>query len=230
MLANGTVLTEDKSCSTDLPETGGALTQTLNDSSFPVNIPVSAATPQLSWGKAFGNNFVGFFGNEQNAYITTGINRAYGPLVVVRAKAPRFPDTARGVRVSPRDQVRYWSLCQNSATTRVNACSPDYKTTLDKDGYFTYVISDPGQRPGNATPKQAATWLPWGAADVQGVLIYRHMIPSPTFKHAAQSIETKDRDPKAVMGEYYPRATYCDKATYEQGGWKLCFKRFGSDA
>lgn len=228
--STGTVLTADKPCSTDLPQTGGGVTRTLNTSNFPANTTPNAATPELSWGRAFGNPYFGFFGNEQNAYITTGVNRGYGSLVVVRAKAPRFPNTITGKRVSSRDQVRYWSLCMNSISTRVNSCAADYQTSLDADGYFTYVISDPGQRPVNATTKHATTWLPWGAADVQGVLIYRNMTPSPDFDHAAQNIETKDQDPATVMREYYPRATYCDRPTYEQGGWKLCFKTFGKGA
>jgi hypothetical protein len=164
----------------------------------------------------------GFFGNEQNAYLSAGINRANGPLVVIRAKAPAFPDTSKGVWPSARDQVRYWSICQNSDSTRVNACSADHRTAVDKRGYFVFVVSDPAQRPANATAKNGVTWIPWGAGDASALLLYRNMAPARSFRQAIQQID-KGEDPQHVMGVYYPEAHYCTKTTFEQRGWRGCF-------
>ena len=217
----GTVLTEGKSCSSDLPNTGGSATDQLNQGSWP---DVSAAPGgDISWGKAFGNAYVGFFGNQQNAYLTAGIDRAYGSLVVIRARAPLFPDTVRGIWPSAHDQVRYWSICQNSASTRVNACVSDAQAVRDRHGYFLFVVSDPAQRPSNADARHGVTWIPWGAADEKALLIYRNMVPASGFTHAIQRV-TKGDDPEKVMGVYYPEARYCTKEKFQSGGWRGCLE------
>ncbi|MDT7544453.1 MAG: hypothetical protein QOE99_563 [Actinomycetota bacterium] len=214
----GQDLSVGTACSNDLPAAGGSGTSALNGASQPDPAPQTTGT-EPSWGKAFGNNAAGFFGNQQNAYLTAGINRANGPLVVIRARAPRFPDTSRGQQPGPSDQVRYWSICQNSNSTRVNACVADYQAAVDKRGYFTFVVSDPAQRPVNATARNGVTWLPWGAADSTGLLIYRNMAPAASFRQAVQVI-TKADDPAKVMGAYYPLARYCTKQSFEQHTWR----------
>jgi hypothetical protein len=217
----GQSLSVGSACSNDVPNAGGAGTKGLNDASWPESSPSTIGSVP-SWGKAFGNNAAGFFGNQQNAYLTAGIDRAYGPLVVIRAKAPAFPNTSKGQQPSATDQLRYWSICQNSNSTRVNACSADYQSVVDRHGYFLFVVSDPSERPANATAKNGVTWLPWGAADATGLLIYRHMAPAPSFRQSIQTI-TKTDDPQKVMGPYYPEAHYCTKQTFEQHGWRGCF-------
>jgi hypothetical protein len=213
----GQVIAAGGACSSDLPDTGGSGTQALNGSSGPAQEQLAPGT--ITWGKAFGNNAAGFFGNQQNAYLTAAVDRAYGPLVVIHGKAPRFPDTSRGVQPSRTDQVRYWSFCQNSNSTRVNACASDRQVPLDRHGYYLIVVSDPSQRPANATAAHGVTWLPWGAADATGTLIYRNMVA--TFPHAVQSV-TKGSDPVKVMADYYPSARYCTRVAFEQRGWRGC--------
>lgn len=218
--SDGTVLANGSACSSDLPSTGGSATSAVNESSDPSG---PEAGGQITWGKAFGNNAAGFFGNQQNAYLTATINREYGDLVVIRTRAPRFPDTVHGRYPSSRDQVRYWSFCQNSGSTRVNACTADYQTAVDRQGYLTIVVSDPAQRPANAVARNGVTWIPWGAADPAGILIYRNMVPAAGFTHSVQAVKKGD-DPLAVMGAYYPTARYCTKSGFEQHGWRGCLE------
>lgn len=219
----GAVLTAGTACSNDLPSTGGAGTSALNATSPPGG-PQADAGAEISWGKAYGNKAAGFFGNQQNSYLTATINRAYGDLVVIRTRAPRFPDTKRGRYPSARDQLRYWSFCQNSASTRVNACTADYQTAVDRQGYLKIVVSDPARRPTNATAAHGVTWIPWGAADAAGILIYRHMVPAKGFyAHSIQSLEKGD-DPVKGMGDYYPTARYCTKAGFERAGFRGCLE------
>ena len=222
ILAAGKVVRAGASCSNDLPSTGGAGTGALNGASVPANDGVTTGT--ISWGRAYGNKAAGFFANEQNAYLSAGIDRVHGPVVVIRTKAPRFPDTRRGVLPSSRDQVRYWSFCQNSGSTRVNACASDADTAVGEDGYVTIVVSDPAQRPANATRAKGVTWIPWGAADEKGLLLYRHMVPAASFPYAVQRVD-QGEDPVAVMEDYYPSARYCSKAAFEHGGWNGCLER-----
>ncbi|HEX2239644.1 MAG TPA: hypothetical protein VHJ82_00660 [Actinomycetota bacterium] len=64
-------------------------------------------------------------------------------------------------------------------------------------------------------------WLPWGGAYYDGVVIYRHMLPAPRFRQAIQNVP-EGTPPEKVLGDYFPRAAYCDAATFEQGGAAAC--------
>jgi hypothetical protein len=57
------------------------------------------------------------------------------------------------------------------------------------------------------------TWLPWGPFR-SGLLIYRHMLPSPRFAQAIQFAEVEDE--AETMGDYYPVSRYyADAAEYD---------------
>jgi len=219
----GTVIIAGAACSGALPAAGGAVNNALIGNSFPAQSPTADLTAAISWSRAYGNPYAGLYGNEQNAYLTASISRRFGDLVVIHAKAPLFPNTRAGVQPYVRNDVRYWSICQNSNSTRVNSCAADFQAHVRR-GLFTYVISDPSQRPRNADASHGVVWLPWGAADATALLIYRNMLVSPTFRHAVQDVK-QGQDPKRIMGAYYPSAVYCDKATFERGGWQGCFYR-----
>ena len=169
----------------------------------------------------------GFLSNQQIAYLYAYTSREYGDVLVMRGKAPSFPDTRAGDRPSLRRQVRYWSVCQNNGITqRMTDCTPDHETPLDKHGYFTVVISDPKDRPDNATVDNDVRWLPWGGVYYDGLVIYRHMLPSAGFQEAIQRVPEGKR-PEPVMGDYYPTAAYCSRADFEAGGWQACFAAKG---
>lgn len=166
----------------------------------------------------------GFLSNIHNAYTTTAFSRRYGNIAVVRAKAPNF----RGDKTSAfgREDLRYWSLCGNEfATQRFTACSADFQTPLDDEGYFTVVLSDPADRPKNATAQNGFTWLPWGPYPDQ-VLIYRHMLDNPQFAQAIQKVEKGDKL-NVKMGAFAPVGTYCRKDVFLQANrpsdtFRLC--------
>ena len=203
---------------------GGQLNEAIANSNWPEGAPtppVQGASDPPTWSRtSLGNNLYGLYGNQQNAYLTATISRQYGQLVVIHAKAPTFPDTSAGVPAYAKRQVRYWSICQNSNSTRVIACAPDYRAAISH-GYYTYVISDPDRRPANATAANGVTWLPWGGVYANGVLILRNMLPAAGFTQAVQSVGEKS-SPQAVMGPYFPSTAYCSTATFEAGGWSAC--------
>lgn len=221
--ATGQPVTGADACSNSLPETGGDLNTAIITNSFPTSSPQQDPTAKPSWGRAYGNPYYGAFGNQQNAYLTASISRRFGDLVVIHGKAPTFPDTRRGIAPYTPSDVRYWSFCQNSNSTRVNSCAADFEANV-RNGYYTYVISDPSQRPKNATAANGVAWLPWGATDATAVVIYRNMLVSDDFTHAVQDV-AQGQDPQKVMGAYFPNAVYCSKTTFEKGGWKACFYR-----
>lgn len=164
----------------------------------------------------------GFLANEQISYLYARISHEYGEVVVIKAKAPTFPDTRAGEDVNAPRQVRYWSFCQNNdATQRVVRCSPDHKTVVDKRGYATFVISDPEDRPTNATRENGINYLEWGGFYYSGIVIYRHMLPARSFKEAIQNVP-EGTPPAKVMKSYMPVAAYCEPKTFESVGADGC--------
>lgn len=155
----------------------------------------------------------GFLSNIHNAYTTTTFARRHGSLALVRAKAPTYrsqPGVARG-----EENLRYWSLCGNEfATQRYTDCAADYQTPLDNEGYFTVVLSDPADRPANATAENGFLWLPWGPYPDQ-VLIYRHMLENPAFAQAIQRVN-KQSPLVNQMGPFTPVGTYCNPTVFTQ--------------
>jgi hypothetical protein len=225
-----------------LPDTG--LNKTIRESSYPsgVSFPIAAKadTSPPNWEKFFGYSTVvkgvagdnaatqqvpsggGFLSNQQNDYIGTGINRKYGSVVVFRMRMPTFPDTRAGEPAWLPRQVRYWSICQNEPfTQRYVACVGDADAVLGQDGYGTFVISDPADRPANADRAHGVNWLPWGGTYPDGRIIYRQMVPAPDFTQAFAPI-TPDEDLRTALGAYYPVTAYCTKARFEQGGAAAC--------
>lgn len=168
-------------------------------------------------------NQANLYPNPDNVYVATLTTYQPGRIVVVRGKAPTYPDTRAGDPVSGNDQVRYWSMCTNEFRKPypVTACAADYQTALDADGWYTFVISTPDDRPADTEATKGSTWLDWGATDVTGLLLMRHMLADPGFPEAASNLAPGTLASPA-MGDYAPKGAYCDKVTFEQGGAAAC--------
>lgn len=167
----------------------------------------------------------GLFPNGDNKYLGTALSYQPGRIVVVRGKAPLFPNTRAGVPATDQDQqVRYWSLCQNDLVSPypVVACAADFETALDASGYYTYAVAAPADLPSIADP--TVTVLPWGDTTVpKKVLFLRYMLPTSAFyPQSIQASQATGVDPAAVMGPYYPTAVYCAAATFVDGGYAAC--------
>jgi hypothetical protein len=219
----GATIQQYGACASNSIEIGGQLNEEIANSNWPAGVPGPAApeaTNPPTWARAFGSELVGVWANQQVAYLKATISRQYGDVVVIHGKAPTFPNTRAGQRAYRKRQVRYWSFCENAETTRVLACQADYQAPLTA-GAYTYVVSDPGRRPANATAANGVTWLPWGGTLASGQVIYRNMLPASSFAQAVQNVP-EGASPQALMGPYFPHISYCAKATFEAGGWKAC--------
>jgi hypothetical protein len=150
----------------------------------------------------------GFFSNRDIAYVFAATSRGFGELLVLRGRAPTFADTRPGPAVMPSgQQLRYWSFCQyEPATQRVIDCRSDDRVSVGPDGRYTMVVSTAADRPADARPECGVTWLPWGP-QTQGLLIYRHMLPDPSFAQAIQNVPQPGAE-SDTMGDYYPRGEY----------------------
>lgn len=185
--------------------------------------------------------------------VSGGICAAPNRIVVIRGKAPGFPDTHSGAPVSKPAPgagpiaMRYWSMCDNLEypPAPVGACQADWATRLDPNGYYTYVLAPGFSRPGWLAPD--ASFLPWNAAPQPNLLILRNLIPANSFTQSVQAVarhgcvvggsgsravgatELKKAAACAekIMGPYYPRAVYCDRQLYLQKGWRGCFAAAG---
>lgn len=227
-------------CESLPPSVGGPVTDAIANSSYPqgapapVPFPPALNPPEFVKFWSLATNLVdrfppnpltdplprdktgGFLSNQHINYLFALTARTHGELFVMHGKAPSAPDTFAGQDVTTPSDLRYFSICQNSFTTqRFTACVYDADLKVD-DGTFTLVISDPDDRPSNAE-----NWLPWGAPYYDGNVIYRHMLPSADFAGAIQRVPYGTHA-RAVMGDYYPRSAYCDRATFESGGFAAC--------
>ena len=188
--------------------------------------------------------------NPDGKYLMMLPGREYqaGRVMVMRGKAPGFPDTFNGSAVWEPARgfrsvdVRYWAMCNMNLTSppSVVACATDLTTGL-QNGEYTIVMSDDRQRPDWLRPD--VNWLPYGDVQYQKFVVLRNILPSPDFPHAAEAAWAKCpfdfSFPKVpgrgaldavgpctqrVMGDYYPVALWCDKATFVAGGFEACLK------
>jgi hypothetical protein len=174
-----------------------------------------------------------------------------GRIIVIRGKAPRFPGAAEHspMWAPPRRgdrgvDMRYWALCQQNfaAPLPLIGCVTDLTARLE-GGDYTIVISDDRDRPDWLRPD--VNWLPYGDEQYPKFVVIRNMLPAPHFHHAIQDVwnyksnactfdlkfpnlpnrkALDDKGPcaKAIMGDYYPDAFWCDKSTFVRGGWRAC--------
>jgi hypothetical protein len=224
--ARGTVT--EPGCATVTPRGGSEIYAAFANLDYPSLLPsqnVAGASRTPVWARSFGSKL----GNKQNAYLWTTISRQYGPLVVIHARAPTFPNNRAGQPVYGQHQVRYWSFCTYDAQGQAGyGCAADYAASV-RHGSVTYVVSDPGTRPANAEARDGVSWLPWGADQYSAQVMERNMLPNPGFAHAIQRVTQTGptSNPRQVLGAYYPRAVYCTKARFEHGGWRACFRAAG---
>ncbi len=163
------------------------------------------------------------FPDPDNIYLATILHYRAGQIVVVRAKAPTFPDTAHGVAPSTPAQVRYWSLCTDEYRKPylVSYCVADQGVALDAEGFFTIVVSTRAERPANADAAHHVTWLDWGSTTVDNLLLMRQMLAAGSFAGAAVKV-APGLPATSTMGQYTPTGIYCATRTFAAGGFAAC--------
>lgn len=151
------------------------------------------------------------FPNGDSAYLASAGLRRDGRVVVIRGAAPTVPD-----------EMRYWSWCQfGLPSTRTVACLADHEIPLDADGWYTIVISDPRDRPDNATFADGVGWLPWGS-EVLGAFALRNLVPDEDFTFGIANVPPNGIATTAHMGEYLPTAKWCSTDAVETLGTHAC--------
>lgn len=196
-------------CTADQGATDTSAARLSSGQRLPANVP---GPDYRVWSKTSGD---GVFANPDNTYLASHVAPRAGQVAVVRAKLPTTPATYRGQVTMAPAQLRYWSMCSNElATTRVSACVVDDETPVDERGWFTVVVSDPADRPANATRDCGVAWLP--TTGITTTLLMRNMLPDKDFAQAIQ--RAPEGDPASGMGDYHPRTELRATAEFEAIG------------
>lgn len=180
------------------------------------------------------------FPNPGNAYAAMIYQPTAGQLMVVRMLVPSTPLGEKPVAwPNASYDLRYWSMCNNvyekpypvvsnpSPNGTPNyGCISDDTAVVDSQGYATFVLSRPSDRPKNATAANGINWLPMSVTKPRatGLLALRHMLPSANFTESVLAVPygSNPAATAAVMGAYYPQTYTCSAATFRVGGVAAC--------
>lgn len=208
--------------SNELKDLLGILQAGIQALTCPTSTPPSGAVTF-----ALGSGEGGIFPNPVTKYYAArNLCLPDDKVIVVRGRAPDFPDTFNGGTIYQPEfpgsiQVRYWSLCNNKEVTPrpVVACTADHDTQLVSGAnlglYYTYVVSRDEGVGARGTPDwlpEGVNWLRWGDPLIQSSLVFRDMLPAADF---------------ALTGPYLPMGVYCDRSTLISQGWQQCFNIAG---
>jgi hypothetical protein len=209
------------------------------------NTALHALNPP-AWLFSVTNPLTPYYPSQDNSYMEALISRDFlAPagkydMVVIRMKAPTYPDTQAGVAPYVPANMRFWSMCENEPiTTGVVRCTPDDRA-ITQNGFATFVISDPSKQPDPSVLSQwGATWIAWGALmpgdvvyDINynplsnadgvfyfGALLYRQTIADPNFAQSIANVSTlPSSQRKAAMGDYWPVIGYCQASQFASKG------------
>ena len=177
---------------------------------------------------------------------------AKAPQVAERQTGRGHGARGKGQGGGQGEDMRYWSMCNNDFALPIAAvaCISDLTAKLEGGG-FTVVISDDLSRPDWLRP--SVNWLRWGDEQYPKLVFFRHLLASEAFPYSVQQVvkgcpanclhndavfdfTLPDLPRRAVinaagpavqqlMGDYYPVAAWCDKTTFERGGWQACLGR-----
>ena len=176
----------------------------------------------------------GFGGDPETLFMMTFLSRAFGPVLVIRGKMPLYPDNwfgedGTGLKVMTDWESRYMSVIMSEAPPSGMGTDgiSDFQIPLDDDRNYTIVICREEDRPSNATDEHGVAWVDWGTRgegidddrnrEDFGLLLFRFMHNNPEWKHDPDQI-VKPGTEEEVMGPYFPRLSYTDKATFEAKG------------
>jgi hypothetical protein len=176
-------------------------------------------TPEVLLSSTY-NIPVDLLANPDVQYANLRMSRQYGDVFVVRGKAFTTPDTRNGE--SPdfsSTEVQGWTVCNyNLAAGIAKTCKMDHEIPVDADGYYTLVVAPASFRPANATEANGVSWFDWGEY-LDNHITWRFFPRSNPLIQAVNADVTNGTQ----LDPHTPRATYCDRASFEHGGWRACF-------
>jgi len=140
-----------------------------------------------------------FYPSFDTSYLIGG--RAYDPdrVLIVTGKAPRV-----------RQDVRYWSLCQNvnESPLPVVGCVSDADIKMTRGRYTIAVVTRDQVPLAERAKYRGVTFIDWGAPDAAGdykpaTLLFRHILPKRSFAFSVEKVRL-NRPATTTMGPYAP--------------------------
>ena len=101
-------------------------------------------------------------------------------------------------------------------TPKANDCVVDKDIHTDEDEYYTLLVTEPTNRPSNATKENYVTWLDAGNF-LDGQISFR-MLPKGALFLQGLSENIKSNTPSP----YRPETAFCSRQTFERGGYSAC--------
>lgn len=134
-------------------------------------------------------------------YLTRGMCRQSGRVVVVSGTMPTFPKTRNGEATMTAGQLRYWSLTgynenfdplveqsPNNIPGQPVTSIMDDEIVLDASRRYIIVYSSAADRPSNATAANGVTWVNWGPQGcTDWVVRWMNIGPDWSFSYAPHS-------------------------------------------
>jgi len=154
-----------------------------------------------------------------DAYILSNeLVRDPSKLLLLRWKAPTFPDTYHNIGIVGNEDMRYWSMSFVSPVGLVGLYSlADFETVIDKNGYVNLVISFGTPRPSFVTTKNGYNWIDASHLPLIPLqLFYRNKIVSEDFPYTAKGLQPGHIVSPEIMGEYYPCGKYVDPDNFKK--------------
>jgi len=189
---------------------------------LPVPGPRATANPQISLSSDY-HLPVNLLANPDVQYLSAFYSKDFGNVFVIRAKALTTPATPSVPVYTPGFDVRGWSVCSyNFYAGYANACYADHQVAVDKDGYYTIVVSTAANRPKDADLAHGVTWINWGPY-LDGQITWRLFLAgSPLIQQIAAGIASGH--PSAAAARYIPKFSYCTTRAFDAGH---CVKQHG---
>ena len=189
--------------------------------------------PQVRAAKFPATVETGFGGDPETLFMIGFVSRGFGPVLVIRGKMPLYPDNwygpdGNGLEVMTDWECRYMSLVMSEAPPSGMGTDglSDFQIPLDDDRNYTIVICRMEDRPANATDENGVAWVDWGHKgegiddalnrEDYGMILFRFMHTNPNWKYDPKNIVAPGTEAE-VMGPYFPRLSYTDRATFEAG-------------
>ncbi len=177
------------------------------------------------------NDSGGFANNPATEYMFIPISFSFNEVVVIRGKMPTHPDTRRGETKLPADpQLQYFSVTTSGSPPSGEGWETifDEQIPIDKNRFYTIVLSWPWNRPANAILENGYIWISPGVGEGHYIgarlwvvyIYFRFMKNNPNWKQSPANvpiptIENPISQAPAIMGPYYPIAEYTTKEKFE---------------
>lgn len=151
-------------------------------------------------------------------YLNAPFTERLGPVMVVRGKAFRTPNTPHEPVYLPEMQIRGFTITTYNFWAGIcNDAIVDHELNLDDEGYYTVFVSRPEHKP-DMSQLPHANWIDWGPY-LDGQFTFRMLLRNDdTLRRLKLHAEGEQYD--AELAPYMPVAKHCSVEQVADGSWR----------